>query len=451
MSDFGEVRAILHAPPDASAFGRLCAMLDDWDDPVELADQVLPYCHSHLERWPDEVRLLPSAMAWALACGESPVSVPFARSAKLLFSASQTLEPAFESGLLRQMRILRIEKARMSPHEARVIGEADLPHLASLDLGVMLHRGMGTQGAAALASLVPQLRLLNLNNCRVGDGGVRALFTQPVEALVGLSLASCNVGDDGVRALASASWPALECLDLSRDVFGSAAFEALLSSGAMPSLVFLRATSVPLDVEAVRAIPHTLRELTLSPPVGVDDLIEALPHDHWTSITLLSGDASARGARALARRDLSMLEQLRLYDQRLGDEGAQVLSQAAFPALTVLSLRGNDLGAQGAAALTQAPWFGSVRELNLGSNPIEDEGVISLCQSDLSSLRVLSLKHCGVGRRGAEALASCPGLANLESLSINLRRSEPRAALALATSPHLPTKIRERWRAIAER
>lgn len=451
MSDFGEVRAILHDAPDPYGFERLCALLDAWDDPVELADQVLPYCASHLERWPDEARALPSQAASALARGESPASAPFARSATLRFGATQGIEHAFTSGSLRQMRALRVENARMNAQDAGVIARADLPHLTSLHLGARMHRLVGAQGVAALAPMLPRLALLDLSYTSAGDEGARALAAQPAPRLEDLALTSCQIGDDGVRALAQADWPSLARLELSRGSFGDAALQVLFSSGAMPALERLRALAVPLGPEAVRAAPPTLRELLLSPPVGVDGMLEALPHDRWTTLAFFSGDASARGARALAGRDLSALEALRLSDQRLGDAGAEVLSQAALPALTALSLRGNGLGPMGAAALARAPWLGDVRELDLGANPIGDDGVVALCQADLSSLRALTLGACEVGRRGAEALASNPDLARLEWLQIDLRRAEPRAALALATSPHLPEAVRERWRAVAER
>lgn len=54
MLEFGELRALLHSSPSPHVWTQLCALLSS--APHHDIERHLPYIHSHLQSWPDELR-----------------------------------------------------------------------------------------------------------------------------------------------------------------------------------------------------------------------------------------------------------------------------------------------------------------------------------------------------------------------------------------------------------
>ena len=67
---FGDIRALLHEGPSKGTWEKLCAEVRLWREP-ELSQVVFPYVLTHLEHWPDEVRVVRTSWAKDLLRGRS--------------------------------------------------------------------------------------------------------------------------------------------------------------------------------------------------------------------------------------------------------------------------------------------------------------------------------------------------------------------------------------------
>ena len=181
MSDFGDIRSLLHGEPGITTWQELCRALDDYQGSAPLEEVVLPYCLQVLQRWPRrKERLAPKH--WYMALLEQGRPEP-----RLLLC--NTLD----------LRLERLDDAGIgvlanSPH---------LEHITWLDL-----RGgsIGPAGAQLLAAspLASGLTFLNLSLQHICDEGAQALARAPQLAqLTSLNLRDNQIGDEGARALAS--------------------------------------------------------------------------------------------------------------------------------------------------------------------------------------------------------------------------------------------------------
>jgi len=106
----------------------------------------------------------------------------------------------------------------------------------------------------------------------------------------------------------------------------------------------------------------------------------------------------------------------------LGDAGA--LALARRPTLRIglrqrLCLNACSLGPVGLTELLKAPWFESVRTLDLGKNGLGNAGAAQLAQAQRGkALRNLILAYAGIGDSGAWALARSPLMGQLRRLDV---------------------------------
>ena len=151
------------------------------------------------------------------------------------------------------------------------------------------------------------------------------------------------------------------------------------------------------------------------------------------------GGCAAIGAsyRALEHLTLS-------FNPAIGDDGARQLAPA-LGSVRELSLHHSGLGPNGILAI--APTLSSVVELHLRGNPIGVRGAETLATAPMPNLERLWLGACGIGTRGARALAASPNLAKITFLDLDLSNSDkalhPEGVRALATSPHASRYLRE--------
>jgi uncharacterized protein (TIGR02996 family) len=184
----------------------------------------------------------------------------------------------------------------------------------------------------------------------------------------------------------------------------------------------------------------------------------------WVRLLDLVGEVNAIKA-VLASPDLLVLDTLDLGCNRLSDEDVEELARCSYLArLSALLLYNNEMGARGLRALASSEYLAGLRELSLAGNRIRGEDITRLTLSSFPELRSLDLSRNGLDEAGirwlslarrerglsslglfctscsaeaARGLASWPGLADVERLSLGHNRLYDAGASALAASPHL--------------
>ncbi len=136
----------------------------------------------------------------------------------------------------------------------------------------------------------------------------------------------------------------------------------------------------------------------------------------WRTLRLESCNLKPGPLKALAKAELSAMEDLGLTQDCFGPEGVKALLKApGFSALRGLDLGGNSIGSEGAAHLAQAHWLPQLERLGLINNGLDDEALNLLTAGDLGGLRWLDLRYNNIG--------VCPkgwvsGLSGLRSLNL---------------------------------
>lgn len=277
------------------------------------------------------------------------------------------------SPALQLANTLRVSGFDLSPTYAentdwfvRLMRAPELRELRSLTI-VLIH-DIGV--ALAEAAHLTRLTSLWLHSCDIALDALRSLVCAPhLRGLSELALCSTKLGEEGAAVLANAHLPRLKTLDLRGSQVGAAGMEALATST-------------------------------------------------W----------------------LAHVKHLDLSYTLLGDRGA--LALAASPELACLSdlmLGGNELGDAGACALAKSTSLVGLVRLNLCDNEIRDLGAEALADSSLAKLVELDLGFNPIGDEGALAFAASPTRASLAILSFHgVGVLAPETAVALLTSPHLP-------------
>ncbi|MCG8587362.1 MAG: TIGR02996 domain-containing protein [Pirellulales bacterium] len=96
---------------------------------------------------------------------------------------------------------------------------------------------------------------------------------------------------------------------------------------------------------------------------------------------------------------------------------------AAFPLpaqITAIDFSSKRLEAEHISAMFTAGWWRHISRLDLRSNLLEDEGVLTLTEIELPALKYLSLDFNNLGPDAAAALAAWPSLGNVEHLSLSV-------------------------------
>jgi uncharacterized protein (TIGR02996 family) len=152
--------------------------------------------------------------------------------------------------------------------------------------------------------------------------------------------------------------------------------------------------------------------------------------------------------RALAEAvGLPSLATLDIPPSQLGDEGARALAAGKWPSgFRTLKLPGSlgsyrnrsGIGLLGIRALASSPGLANLEHLDVAWNHAAGAGVESLAASPfLANLKTLILEHCTIGNKGAKVLASSPFLKKLTCLDVSWARLLDEGLIALARSPNL--------------
>lgn len=354
---------------------------------------------------------------------------------------------------------LDLSRAGLTDHGLRRLAASGL--LSGLrSLGLADNR-VGAPGAIALARspFLGQLEALELSRNPLRSAGLRALWESPrLHRLRRLRLVAVEAEAGTAGWLAdSAPPPALRHLDLSENPEGLGDLRAWSSApwlGQLDALELNHNPQAPQSFQALLRNPgwRKLRRLALA---GAGILAQDLRR--WASLEgpcaleecgLGYNDLGDAGAQALARApslsgllrlDLEScgltaagllalsggwapdgLRWLRLDRNRLGgdlEQARAALGSLAWPQLAYLSLRGCGLTAAALDQWSEAGHGRSLLHLDLGHNPLGEQGALTLAQtSGLKSLVSLHVEKCRIGDLGVEALlraASLPALRRL--------------------------------------
>ncbi len=149
------------------------------------------------------------------------------------------------------------------------------------------------------------------------------------------------------------------------------------------------------------------------------------------------------GAKSLAASaPLRGLEEIDLDFNHIGDDGLLAWLDGKR-ALQRLRLRANDLSDASLLALAKSDWFGALRVLDLTSNPLSPRVAEAMLARSDFQLHSWSLAGTDDAAACARAIAASERSSSLRVLYLPGGLDDD-AALALATSPHLPA-LQQIW------
>lgn len=200
-----------------------------------------------------------------------------------------------------------------------------------------------------------------------------------------LHVAGERLGDEELEAiLADSRVPMLHTLDVADNRLSKNAVDIVLSSPKAAALRLLDLTANPIGDAGLAQLASSRRDRP----------------NKLMSLGLVGVDATARGARALARASLPALARLHIGWQNLGDDGARAL--AGLPALDALDVTHSEITGPGARALIAGT---RAKKLVLAENPIE-AGSLRGLEAVSGQLRWLSLRKTRIGAGDAAVLAA---------------------------------------------
>jgi Ran GTPase-activating protein (RanGAP) involved in mRNA processing and transport len=274
---------------------------------------------------------------------------------------------------------------------ARLLGEALTANQSLRTLSLWDNRAehpaeVGLAIGAALAANPTALRSLDLEGCRIGDAGARAIGTtlSVNRALTTVNLNSNELGDAGAASIA----------------------EGLQDNRVVQTLLL---ESNRIGLAGARAISQALL---------VD---QGCCTAGGGSGSTRTGSAEGRGSSSMTCLDLSS-------NDDIGDEGAACIAAAlrGSQTLRVLDITGISMGSAGAAAICDALAVNtSLTKLSAGCNRLGNAGEVSFAAAlqGNQTLLDLDLRSCQIGAEGMARFAevmSGPMAANSTLFTLGL-------------------------------
>jgi len=272
-----------------------------------------------------------------------------------------------------------------------------------------------------------RLNGLSLDDQLISVEDLEQLATWEVSWSGVLSLWSNRLNDKKLEALAKVCWlSGLWGLDLSRNSIRDAGLELLLGSPHLSQLKLLTLTKNKITDEGLRLMLGAKIELSWL-QLGANQLkLEALGDDLRLPETLErldlgSNELGAAGAAVFTKLPgVERLKGLNLGFNPLGDEGVEALAAADFSALNRLIMPKVGVGDRGARALAAQETFHALDDVMLIKNQIGDDGAQALAQASwLSQVRTLDLSANPIGDEGVKAFSAREDFGRLERLSLS--------------------------------
>jgi len=234
----------------------LCAALDDWptDDSLPIA---FDYIQSHLDLWPDALRLAPRRW-WEVVRGGGD-EPRFSLARKLSLAAygggAKAVAALLGEPTMGRLTILDLSHNRLTAAEA--VRLARSPHLAGLkDLDLGLNE-LGGKGVAAVvaAPWFAGLERLDLTSNQIPNEGLAAFAALGSSGLRSLVLWGNGIGPMGAQDLASSpGLDGLERLNLGWNAVGDEGASALLRAGWLAGLSHLDLSNNKITGEGTRVL-----------------------------------------------------------------------------------------------------------------------------------------------------------------------------------------------------
>lgn len=339
----------------------------------------------------------------------------------LHMSAARLLE--VERGLLGRSLVRRVVLVDPDVESLRVALRS--PLLAAMSELVVLGDEVGDGAAEVIAGAPLQaLRKLRFSDTHLGDAGAEALSSSP--SLAGLRdldlYQSYDLGPAGAQAIARSPYLGqLSRLCLGGNRLGDDGGVAIAASRSLGALRIL-------DLGACELTAATARALAASSGLGA-----------LSQLTLFQNDLGVEGATALAgATGLSSLRELSVWSTRIGPSGFLALAcSERLAGLVDLNAASSRIAGDAMNGLVDAPTFGRWTHLRLHGKSLGDRGAVALARGRSERLELLWLSGAGVGDRGVVALAASPLLSTVKDLDLGRNPIGDAGVRALAASPYL--------------
>jgi hypothetical protein len=479
MSDFGELRSLLHEERDGGQWHEVCALLDTWPRD-QLVDRVLPYVARAIEGWPAAARVAPARWVERWSQREEVPELALTRAVSVggyrphrldaliylgawpglervtVVKPGPTLRDALGAGFVAELDTLAVtQTSRVGGRDVAALARRrDLGGLTSLSFTASELTEEATTELVKGGGLTG-LRELELRSAGWSERALRALGDGALGRLESLRLSGWAWPRDaadlpgwwGVRALldrggvASALGRRLEELSLRQEGLGvPAAGERPLELGSLEGLTRLDLSRNPFDADTWAAmcaggLPEGLVALNVGrTELSGEALAASLEGARVEDLDVVEAMIREQGARALGQCEaLGRLRALKMGGGGLTEDGADAIVRGLGEDVEELSvwrtgLRGATLGALAGALGPRT------RKLVLEGCMIGDGGVKALCGVELSGLEELNLSNCGLGDAALDALRASGSLEGVRRLNLSQGSFSLEALEALWTS-----------------
>ncbi len=420
------LRSLLYGAPSIERWSKLCSFVDHWPRKEGL-DVGLAYSCTHLDAWPDRLRMAPIAWWKRALSGQHDPRWSLVRA---LAPQTRAVHPNARTGVNKRAQVLR-----------DVLAHPALERITCLEFE---EDALGLTGLRVLMDWEGLSRIVDL---RLGRNrlGVRALALLAsfahFDSLKTLGLAGNQIDASRVATLAQAPWfRALDTLLLSGNHLHGAMGD-LFASGAFPHLRHLDLRQNQLDDRDMAQFgAHS----------------ESLPHLH--TLTLGYNRVSDKGLRQLfVKEALPALRHLDLVHNDLGPGTGIWLAQ--WPGVgrwESLELRGNRLGTDGIAALAQSTHMGNLARLDVMGNRTGPGAIEAMLRAKSLSWDALHLEGVEKITRFEQLLCVSPSVQGWNDLMSLLGSFHDGALLTWAIEraepvlQHWPDPLRKapaHWRA----
>lgn len=310
------------------------------------------------------------------------------------------------------LKTLNLECCRGAARGFISLASGSLPFLQNINL---TGTAATAQQVSAIALTCPNLKRLNLGNCRNATAGFLSLGENALLLLEHLDLWNTAVTPEEIRAIAAAC-PSLKSLNINYCVGAAAGFISLPEQ-SLPFLENLNLWNTAATIEQIRAIARAcpaLKTLNLKCCPNAATALVTLPPGSFPLLENLNlSFTSATSAEVRTIIDTwPHLKSLILFDCPDAAAGFIGLAQDCLPLLENLDLSGTRATAEQVRAVIKA--CPSLKTLSLESCHGSAGGFIGLAQNSLPSLENLDLWNTAATPEQIRAIAqACPSLKNL--------------------------------------
>lgn len=298
-----------------------------------------------------------------------------------------------------------------------------------------------------------RIALLRFSMCFMKDTGLSHLSkSESIQGLRTLDLGNNDLGPRGGKIVAKAKtqvFTGLESLSYANNKIGTEG-ALFLAQAELAALRALDLSRNEVGVEGLRAIATSktlsaLSELTLSDFGIAPELLDALDGTpllerlHGLKWTGDSDEPTTLLPRLFGLAGFTQLRRLQVSYQGLTDEDLIALAGQEGLGLERLQIDNAHFTKKGVEALAKSPVLAEVKELQLGDCKLDDDAACALIASPhLTKLERLELHgDGGVADRAAEAVAKSAFAGQLESLSFYETSVGDAGAKAIAKLPKL--------------